>query len=82
MSDVDRAIRRASEAQVQWAGTSYEVRAAVLRRAADLLEQHQAEIEDWTIRASGIPRYGTSVAGSAESADPTPTSTHSPRPSG
>ena len=70
MSDVERAVRRAHEAQAEWAATSYAVRAAVLRRAADVLEQHEAEIADWAIRESGIPRYGTSVAGSAESSGP------------
>ena len=66
VSDVDRAVRRASTAQVQWAATSYEERGAVLRRAADLFEHHHVEIEDWTIRESGIPRYGAGVNGLAE----------------
>ena len=65
-SDVDRAVRRARAAQGEWAATSYEVRAAVLRRAADLLEQHEAEIADWAIREAGVPRYWSGVAGPAE----------------
>ena len=66
VSDVERAVRRASKAQLSWATTSYEERGAILRRAADLFEQHHVEIEDWTIRESGIPRYGAGVGGLAE----------------
>ena len=50
---------RPARHRAEWAATSYEVRAAVLRRAADLLEQHEAEIADWAIRKPGIPRYWT-----------------------
>ncbi len=66
VSDVERAVRRAHQAQAEWAATSYEVRAAVLRRAADLLEQHEPEIAEWAIREAGLPRYWSGVAGPAE----------------
>jgi len=45
--DVRRAVQRAREAQRDWATTPYDVRARVLRRAADLLEEHQEEVGDW-----------------------------------
>jgi benzaldehyde dehydrogenase (NAD) len=51
--DVDRAARRAAEAQREWAATSFEERAAVVRRAAALFEEHAAEIEGWIVRETG-----------------------------
>ena len=54
------------EAQPLWAAMSYQARAAVLRRAADLLEAHHTEIEDWSIREAGVPRYWAGVDGPAE----------------
>ena len=38
-ADFHRAVGRASAAQAAWAATPYDVRAAVLRRAGDLLEE-------------------------------------------
>ncbi len=38
-ADFHRAVGRASAAQAAWAATPYDVRAAVLRRAVDLLEE-------------------------------------------
>jgi benzaldehyde dehydrogenase (NAD) len=65
-ADVGRAVQRASKAQPGWAATPYDRRAAVLRRAADLLEEHQKEVEDWVVREAGLPRYFAGVRGAAE----------------
>ncbi|MEV4624693.1 benzaldehyde dehydrogenase [Micromonospora sp. NPDC049523] len=51
--DVSRACARASAAQRAWAATGFEERAAVLRRAGQLWEQHAAEVGDWVVRESG-----------------------------
>ncbi|GAB3556014.1 benzaldehyde dehydrogenase [Spelaeicoccus albus] len=51
--DVRKAASEAARAQIVWAATSPEERAAVLRRAGDLWEQHADEIQDWIIRESG-----------------------------
>ncbi|MBX7267174.1 benzaldehyde dehydrogenase [Micromonospora sp. Llam7] len=57
--DVTRASARAAVAQRAWAATSYVERAAVLRRAGALWEQHAAEVGDWVVRESGsIPPKG------------------------
>jgi benzaldehyde dehydrogenase (NAD) len=64
--DVGRAVALAQAAQQEWAATGYDRRAGVLRRAADLLEQHQPEVEQWTVREAGMPRYFAGVAGPAE----------------
>jgi benzaldehyde dehydrogenase (NAD) len=64
--DVNRAVRLARQAQPLWAATSYQERAALLRRAADLLEAHHGEIEDWSMREAGVPRYWSGVEGPAE----------------
>jgi benzaldehyde dehydrogenase (NAD) len=65
-ADADRAVELARQAQPSWAATSYSQRAAVLRRAADLLEDHHSEIEDWSMREAGVPRYWAGVGGPAE----------------
>lgn len=51
--DLDEAYRAAEQAQRQWAATAPNKRAAVIRRAADLLEQRREEIVDWLVRESG-----------------------------
>jgi len=51
--DVARAVEVAVKAQKAWAATSYEERAAVLRRAGDLLEANAAVSSDWLIREAG-----------------------------
>ena len=65
-ADLDRAVDLAGRAQPSWAASSYSQRAAVLRRAADLLEAHHSEIEDWSMREAGVPRYWAGVDGPAE----------------
>jgi benzaldehyde dehydrogenase (NAD) len=52
-ADLSRAAEVAAAAQREWASTSHEERAAVLRRAGGLFEQHAAEIEDWIVRETG-----------------------------
>ena len=52
-NDVHKAAERAQLAQRQWASSSYELRASVLRRAAALWETHAEEIQSWIIRESG-----------------------------
>jgi benzaldehyde dehydrogenase (NAD) len=51
--DVSSACLRAAAAQRAWAETSFEERAAVLRRAGRILEEKAEEIQDWIIRESG-----------------------------
>jgi benzaldehyde dehydrogenase (NAD) len=51
--DVLAATRRAAEVQPAWADTPVEERAAILRRAAGLLEQHRALLEAWDMREKG-----------------------------
>jgi benzaldehyde dehydrogenase (NAD) len=51
--DVYAAATRAAEAQKGWAALRPEERAAVLRRAGSLFEEHAEEIQSWIIRESG-----------------------------
>ena len=52
-ADVARAAARAAEAQRGWAATGYQERAAVLRRAAQLFEEHAEEIQGWIVPETG-----------------------------
>ncbi|NLU78368.1 benzaldehyde dehydrogenase [Micromonospora sp. HNM0581] len=67
-SDVTRACARAAAAQRAWAATSYTKRAAVLRRAGALWEQHAAEVSGWIVREAGsIPlKAGVETATAAQ----------------
>jgi benzaldehyde dehydrogenase (NAD) len=51
--DLARATARAKEVQRDWAATSFEERAAVLRRAGTLFERCAADIERWLVREAG-----------------------------
>jgi benzaldehyde dehydrogenase (NAD) len=51
--DVRTAAARAAGAQRSWAAAPFEERAAVLRRAGDLLMAHADEIKGWLARESG-----------------------------
>jgi benzaldehyde dehydrogenase (NAD) len=51
--DVTRASASAAAAQQEWAQKKPEERAAVLRRAGQLFEEHAEEIQDWIVRESG-----------------------------
>jgi benzaldehyde dehydrogenase (NAD) len=55
-ADVHTSAGVAAEAQVAWAARPHHERAAVLRRAGRLFEQHQQEIEGWLMRESGAIR--------------------------
>lgn len=52
-NDVLRAATLAEDVQRDWAATRPEERAAVLRRAGQLWEEHAAEVQDWIVRESG-----------------------------
>ncbi|WP_432536918.1 aldehyde dehydrogenase family protein [Kineococcus arenarius] len=51
--DVREAAARAAAAQREWARANPLERAAVLRRAGALWEQHAGEVQDWIVRESG-----------------------------
>lgn len=53
---VAESARVARIAQPAWYATSYDERAATMRKAAELGEQHFAEIVDWIVRESGSTR--------------------------
>jgi benzaldehyde dehydrogenase (NAD) len=52
-ADVARAAAAAAAAQPAWADTSYDERAAILRRAAVIYEAHRPEFGTWTQRETG-----------------------------
>ena len=51
--DVARAAAAAAAAQPAWAATSYQERARILRRAAEIYEAHRDEFGEWTQRETG-----------------------------
>jgi benzaldehyde dehydrogenase (NAD) len=51
--DVARAAALAAAAQPGWAAAPYTERAAVLRRAAAVLDAHRDEVEQWLVREGG-----------------------------
>lgn len=53
VDEVHRATARAAAAQIEWAETNYQERAAILRRAADIYEAHRDEFGAWTQRETG-----------------------------
>lgn len=53
VDDVREAATTAAAAQKDWAKLNPEDRAAVLRRAGMLWEEHTAEVQDWIVRESG-----------------------------
>ncbi|GAA3092597.1 benzaldehyde dehydrogenase [Streptosporangium carneum] len=59
--DVAAAVVRAVRAQREWAATSFEERAAVLRRAGRLFEEHENDIQDWLVREAGSVRAKAGV---------------------
>ncbi|MDQ6725629.1 MAG: benzaldehyde dehydrogenase [Actinomycetota bacterium] len=65
--DVERAGARAAESQGEWARTSYEERARILRRAGDLWHEHAADVEGWLVREAGSipPKAAVETHGAA-----------------
>jgi len=51
--DVDRAAERAAVAQRDWSARPPEERAAVLRRAGLLWQEHAEEVQGWLVREAG-----------------------------
>src|SRR5689334_552816 len=51
--DIAEASAKAQAAQKEWGTTNFEVRAAVLRKAGMLIEEHAAELHRWIIRETG-----------------------------
>ena len=51
--DVRESAKAAAAAQVEWANTPADQRAAVLRRAAQLLEAHADMLRPWIVRETG-----------------------------
>lgn len=52
-ADVAEAAAAAADAQLEWAALPHPERAAVLRRAGDLWQQHAEEITGWNVREVG-----------------------------
>jgi benzaldehyde dehydrogenase (NAD) len=52
-ADVARASQAAAAAQREWAATPFLARAAVLRKAGALIEEHADELHQWMIRETG-----------------------------
>ena len=53
VEDVRRAAAAAAAAQPAWAATSYQERARVMRKAAEIYEAHREEFGTWTQRETG-----------------------------
>ncbi|GAA3643206.1 benzaldehyde dehydrogenase [Nonomuraea antimicrobica] len=66
--DVARAASRAARAQRSWAARPYLERAAILRRAGQLWEEHAAEVGDWLVREAGSipPKAGVETDTAAQ----------------
>ncbi|MDQ1485606.1 MAG: benzaldehyde dehydrogenase [Actinomycetota bacterium] len=65
-TDIAQAAEAAAQAQHGWAEASFQERAAVLRRAGQLFEQHADEFIEWIVReAGGIPPKGQFEVGIA-----------------
>jgi benzaldehyde dehydrogenase (NAD) len=57
--DVTNAARAAAAAQAEWAALPHPARAAVLRKAGDLWQEHAEEVCDWIVRETGaVPPKG------------------------
>lgn len=54
--DVTLASAIAAKAQKAWAAASYDTRAGVIRKAANMLELHFADVVEWLIREGGSAR--------------------------
>jgi benzaldehyde dehydrogenase (NAD) len=56
VAEIREASSLAVSAGEQWAKVSSQTRAAILRRAGEILDQHSEEVVYWLIRESGSPR--------------------------
>src|ERR1700756_4232581 len=67
-ADVARAAESAAAAQEKWAATPYPERAAVLRRAGQLWEEHAAEVGEWIVAEAGSipPKAGVETGTAAQ----------------
>lgn len=52
-ASIAKAAKAAAAAQHEWAETPFADRAAIVRRAGELMEQHRGELIDWLVRESG-----------------------------
>src|SRR5947207_1107844 len=52
-SDIARAATAARQAQADWAATDFQERAAIMRRAGEIIEANAEEIHWWIIRETG-----------------------------
>ena len=52
-ADIAEAARRAAETQPAWAATPFDERAAILRKAGQLIEDNAEEIQGWIVRETG-----------------------------
>jgi len=52
-ASIAKAAASAAEAQRTWAATPFEERAAIVKRAGELMEKHRAELIHWLVRESG-----------------------------
>jgi benzaldehyde dehydrogenase (NAD) len=59
--DVRSSTAAAVKAQREWAALPFEERAAVMRRAGALFEEHAEEIHDWIVREAGSTRPKAAV---------------------
>lgn len=54
--DVDKAYQAAKQAQREWTKKTPQERSAIIEKAADLMEERQAEIVDWLIKEGGATK--------------------------
>lgn len=55
-ADLAQSAELAAEQQRAWAATPFQQRAAILRRAGELWQQHADELAEWVVRESGSTR--------------------------
>ena len=60
--DLDEGFGAAAAAQPRWHAMLPGERSAIIRRAADLMEERREEIVDWLIRESGSTRIKANIA--------------------
>lgn len=53
VADLDAAVERGVAAQREWAALSFEAKAAIFRKAGQLVEEHSGELISWLTREAG-----------------------------